>query len=216
MVEADSYFLELVRYIHLNPVRAGLISKPDGYAWSGHDVYLDRRQVSWLTTEWALSQWSKRIGTAQARYRQFVHEGMAEGRREDFHRGNQPGQLLGRDDFAKSLQRRGQKSRQSKISTQAILNSVMYVCDVSMHDLQSSRRVGGIASARAFAAYLVLESGEGTLTGLGELLNRDVSTLSNAASAVRIAVENDDMVRKTLNKIIKEAKLDDKTKRTKA
>ena len=37
MVEADSYFLELVRYIHLNPVRAGLISKPDGYAWSGRD-----------------------------------------------------------------------------------------------------------------------------------------------------------------------------------
>ena len=55
-----------------------------------------------------------------------------------------------------------------------------------------------------------------TLTGLGEMLNRDVSTLSNAASAVRTAVENDDMVRKTLNKIIKEAKLDDKTKRTKA
>ena len=86
-----------------------------------------------------------------------------------------------------------------------------------MHDLQSSRRVGGIASARAFAAYLVLESGEGTLTGLGEMLNRGVSTLSNAASAVRTAVENDDMVsEKILNKIIKEANLDDKTKRTKA
>ena len=48
------------------------------------------------------------------------------------------------------------------------------------------------------------------------MLNRDVSTLSNAASAMRTAAENDELVRKTLNKIIKEAKLDDKIKRTKA
>ena len=96
MVEADSYFLELVRYIHLNPVRAGLVRNPEDHFWSGHDAYLGRRHVAWLTTEWVLSQWGTRINAARARYRQFVREGVAEGRREDFHRGNQAGQLLGR------------------------------------------------------------------------------------------------------------------------
>ena len=64
--------------------------------------------------------------------------------------------------------------------------------------------------------FLVLENGEGALAGLGELLNRDVSTLSNAASTMRTAVEGDETVRKSLNKIIKKAKLNDETKRTKA
>jgi len=36
LCDADAYLLELVRYIHLNPVRAGLVEAPDGYSWSGH------------------------------------------------------------------------------------------------------------------------------------------------------------------------------------
>ena len=40
LVDADSYLLELVRYIHLNPVRTGLVKDPLDYPWSGHRAYL--------------------------------------------------------------------------------------------------------------------------------------------------------------------------------
>ena len=49
LVDADSYLLELVRYIHLNPVRAGLVKAPERYySWSGHRAYLGKVRLDWL------------------------------------------------------------------------------------------------------------------------------------------------------------------------
>lgn len=59
LVEQDSYLLELVRYIHLNPVRANLVTDPAEYRWSGHRAYLDEDRLPWLTTEWVLSQFGQ-------------------------------------------------------------------------------------------------------------------------------------------------------------
>jgi hypothetical protein len=42
LVDADSYLAELLRYIHLNPVRAGMVKSPEEYPWSGHRGYLIR------------------------------------------------------------------------------------------------------------------------------------------------------------------------------
>jgi REP element-mobilizing transposase RayT len=42
LVYADSYLAELPRYIHLNPVRAGMVKSPEEYPWSGHRGYLTR------------------------------------------------------------------------------------------------------------------------------------------------------------------------------
>lgn len=49
MVDAESYLLELVRYIHRNPVRAGLAGKVGQYAWSSHQGYLSQDEKwNWL------------------------------------------------------------------------------------------------------------------------------------------------------------------------
>ncbi|MCP4041099.1 MAG: hypothetical protein GY731_03955 [Gammaproteobacteria bacterium] len=45
LVDAEAYLLELVRYIHLNPVRAQLVNDPGAYAWSGHRGYLGREEI---------------------------------------------------------------------------------------------------------------------------------------------------------------------------
>jgi REP element-mobilizing transposase RayT len=58
LVDADSYLLELVRYIHLNSCRAGIVNDPKDYPWSGHRTYLGEEQLPWLTTDWILSQFS--------------------------------------------------------------------------------------------------------------------------------------------------------------
>lgn len=44
LVDVDHYFLELLRYIHLNPVRARIVTKSEDYRWSSHRVYLGRAQ----------------------------------------------------------------------------------------------------------------------------------------------------------------------------
>lgn len=100
LIDADSYLLELVRYIHLNPVRAGMVSEPTDYPWSGHHSYIGNEKLPWLTTEWVLSQFSAEILRARKGYYEFVLAGMSESRRGKFHSGTLEGRILGNDCFA--------------------------------------------------------------------------------------------------------------------
>ena len=73
LVDADSYLLQLVRYIHRNPLKAGLAGKLNSYAWSSHRGYLsDAKQWNWLYKDFILSQFSRDKTESQKRYNQFV------------------------------------------------------------------------------------------------------------------------------------------------
>ncbi|PKN17446.1 MAG: hypothetical protein CVU68_10440 [Deltaproteobacteria bacterium HGW-Deltaproteobacteria-3] len=75
LVEADEYALELSRYIHLNPVRAKMVSEPDNYRWSSFQDYVGKRNApEWLKTEFLLGYFGKPHSVAQKQYRQFVEE----------------------------------------------------------------------------------------------------------------------------------------------
>jgi hypothetical protein len=72
-VEADSYLLELVRYIHRNPLRAGLVDKLDGYSWSSHRGYVsDAQRWSWLHKGFVLSMLIGDRKRQRGLYRAFV------------------------------------------------------------------------------------------------------------------------------------------------
>ncbi|MBN4054312.1 hypothetical protein JYT87_01240 [Nitrospira defluvii] len=73
MVDADSYLLELVRYIHLNPVRAGRIKEIEKYKWSSHRAYLGEEEIPWLHSEWVLAQFAKRLNTSRRCYLFFIN-----------------------------------------------------------------------------------------------------------------------------------------------
>lgn len=77
LVEKDTYLLELSRYIHLNPLRAGVVKRPEDYQWSSYPTYLSTRpQAEWLCTSEILGQLSRQKEKARHRYRQFVEEGL--------------------------------------------------------------------------------------------------------------------------------------------
>jgi REP element-mobilizing transposase RayT len=99
LVEADSYLLELVRYVHLNPLRAGLVERPEDWAWSGHLAYLGRERLDWLTTDLVLGRFGGRLERARAGYAAFVREGLDEGHRPEFHTGTADARVLADDGF---------------------------------------------------------------------------------------------------------------------
>lgn len=77
LVEKDSYLLELSRYTVLNPVRAGLVTKPEHYPWSSYLATLGKAETPpWLTTTWLLSNFSKLQPDARNQYRRFVADGI--------------------------------------------------------------------------------------------------------------------------------------------
>jgi REP element-mobilizing transposase RayT len=69
LCDKDIYFLELVRYIHLNPVRAGMVRDPEKYSWTGHLSYMGKGKVDLLDKDLALSQFGKSKYLARRQYR---------------------------------------------------------------------------------------------------------------------------------------------------
>jgi putative transposase len=84
--DEDAYFQELVRYIHLNPVRAGLcadLTELGRYPWCGHSVIAGKVRYPWQDRQYVLSWFGERENDALAAYRRFVHGGVAQGRRPE-------------------------------------------------------------------------------------------------------------------------------------
>jgi REP element-mobilizing transposase RayT len=88
--EEEPYFLELVRYLHLNPLRAKVV--PDlrtlaRYPYSGHAALLGTWPRPWQETPEVLRRFSSQTGRARELYQAFVAEGVAQGRRPDLQGG---------------------------------------------------------------------------------------------------------------------------------
>jgi REP element-mobilizing transposase RayT len=86
LCEEDSYLLELVRYIHLNPVRAGQVLDVKAlhiYPRSGHSVLMGRRQYDWQDVDYVLGLFGKTRRTARKKYAEFVTKGIDQGHRSD-------------------------------------------------------------------------------------------------------------------------------------
>lgn len=84
--EEDAYLLELVRYIHLNPLRAGLVPsmrKLDTYKWSGHAAIMGNYLLPGQITDGVLLMFDEDRKVARKKYRDFVAEGVALGRRDE-------------------------------------------------------------------------------------------------------------------------------------
>ncbi len=79
LVEKESHLLELCRYVVLNPVRAGMVSKVDEWRWSSYKSTAYAGKVpEYLTIEWVLGQFAEQKNTARKRYREFVAEGLVD------------------------------------------------------------------------------------------------------------------------------------------
>ena len=75
LVEADAYLAQLSRYIHLNPVRARIVARPEGYAWSSYRSYIGSAQSPpWLKTSFILGGFRAEADGAKKRYRAFVED----------------------------------------------------------------------------------------------------------------------------------------------
>ena len=90
VVEEEQYFLELVRYLHLNPLRAGVVRDLralDRYPYTGHAALLGTVPHPWQATGEVLAQFAGKTRRARVQYRAFVGEGIPLGRRPELQGG---------------------------------------------------------------------------------------------------------------------------------
>lgn len=77
IVDKDAYLLPLSRYLHLNPVRANIVDKPELYRWSGYPGYIGKgRKYNWVEYTWILSCFGDDTARAMKRYKEYTEEAL--------------------------------------------------------------------------------------------------------------------------------------------
>ena len=201
-MDAETYLLELTRYIHLNAVRAGIVKEPEDYPWSGHRAYLGREEIPWLTRDWVLSQFSKRVSSARKAYWRFVQDGKKGNYQKEYHKGSETdSRILGDDHFIDRVLDREERRSKHRVSLDKIIREVCKSFSVKEEDFLVSGKDRSLSKARGMAAWLVMEYGVGTLGELSRRTGRDVTTLSSAAKRLQIRSKTDSHLAEKMRKL---------------
>jgi hypothetical protein len=179
LIDAEEYFLSVVRYIHQNPLGAGVVSDIDQYRWSSHWGYLNKKQCpDWLDRRSVMS----RFGGLKE-YQRFMHDEI-ERDIEGFYQGRYQKPVLGSKEFIGRVKERlGDKARveQEKpesqgifgVDLQAIVAATARQYGKEVEELKR-RKGGGENEARMVAIYLGRHLGGhkheeiGKMVGLGK------------------------------------------------
>ena len=183
LVDQDRYGLALVRYIHLNPVRARMVQKPGAYAYSSHRAYLAQEHLPWLSTDWVLGQFGARAGFARRAFARFIEQGKSEGHSDVYYGGQADSRVVGEEDFVKGVLK--SKVKSAKRPTLArIVTHVCKECALSKVALLAEGRRRAPAQARALVAWLAVKTKASSLAAVAEYLGRDISTVSHALACL--------------------------------
>ena len=190
LVDGDSYLLELLRYIHLNPVRAGIVETSEEYPWSSHRAYLGIEFLPWLTTERVMEQFGKSSVLARTAYQRFVRDGLGEPPSPDFCGGGEDTRLLGDDSFVeKCLSWSGDKP--CRVTVRKIIDEVCHAYTIDEASLTTSSQQRVVSEARAVVGWLARELGCATLTAVGKFVNRDVGSISSSVRRLSDRMQED-------------------------
>jgi putative transposase len=207
LIDAEEYFLSVVRYIHKNPLGTGVVSNIDRYRWSSHWGYLNKKQCAeWLDTRSVIS----RLGGLNA-YQRFMHEEIEE-EIEEFYHGLYQKPVLGSKEFIERVkQRLGDKARVEEEKPQSrrlfspgldeIVQATARGYEKTVEELKRRKR-GRENEARMVAIYLGRQLGGhrheeiGKTVGLGK-----ASSVSSAYLLMRERVAREKQLQQRVRKI---------------
>jgi putative transposase len=189
--EKDEYLLTLVRYIHLNPVRAKLVQKLDDYPYCGHREYCGARVSEVVEPSRVLDMLGGR-----AAYRRFVQDGLKEGHREDYYDVIDQ-RFLGEEGFVEKLKVQAEEEPKTSRLTKPL--SVAFRIAARELELEPAVLSGAdrgwqTSRCRALVAYVLIRRLGYKLNDVAKCLGRDTATVSSFVSRYsdRIA-ENEEL-----------------------
>jgi REP element-mobilizing transposase RayT len=188
LVQQDPYLLEVVRYIHLNPIRASIVASLGDYPWSSHHAYTGQRRPAWLTTDFVLNCFDVTLSGARAAYLRFVHADEPPSSLRGLEQLGQispsDDQLIGDDAWkAETLDRRT-SSRPAR-SLDELVKDVCEKRGVTEDQLRSRSRKRRFSAIRAEIALVAVDEGIATMTEVARRFGRAHSGLSRTVNRLR-------------------------------
>ena len=207
LVDEDSYALVLSAYIHLNPLRAGVVRHLEEYQWSSFLDYIGTREavIERLDVSFILNQFGNNLAQAQERYKGFVMDNMEmENPLKDAFKGI----AVGTEAFIEKVKEKmksigkNREIRETKFleahSAEGIIRELSRCFGIEKQDIFSKKR-GNIY--RQMALYLIKRYTPLSLKEIGNLFNMDYTAVSYAAKRFEERFKEDKRVLEMLNKI---------------
>jgi REP element-mobilizing transposase RayT len=192
LVDDNSFLLDLVRYIHLNPTRSGLGLDPKSYPWSSQKAYCGLEKIGWLTIEPVLTRFDSHERIAINRYQRFVVDALREGHRPEFQKGSGTDvRVLGNDNFVARVHQLVPDSTGPRPDLATVVDLIAEEYALNSEQLSAPGKERLAAEARAVAALISFEEKISTLSELGAQLNRAAATLSSAVTRLKKRMKND-------------------------
>jgi len=204
IVEEDSYFLELTRYIHLNPVRANMVKLPEGYKWTSYSGYIGREKNKYIDKQ----EIEKIMDLGNKEYKKFVMAGIGKDINpfEDVYGGI----ILGRTGFIKMRlndikeyveghEFAHRKELGYNINCKEVLSLIEKRYGKNLNDLRKRTRC---TKERNIAIYLMRELSGLSNREIGELLDIKFSAVSKAAIGLERDMQEDTRLREEVLRLI--------------
>jgi REP element-mobilizing transposase RayT len=210
LVDAENYLLELVRYIHRNPVGAGIVRRPEEYRWSSHQGYLSESDNwQWLYKEFILGMLDEKKAGQRKAFLDFIGQSDSEEIQEFYKKKNLPS-FLGSNEFIEKIKTKYYKIKKHKEVPQSknlepaikdILKIVSVAYKVDEERLLKMRR-GFNNEARNVAVYLSRLNTGKKLDEIGAAFNiENYSTVSSIIVNMRKRSNVDKVLAKRLRQI---------------
>lgn len=203
LCDRDSYLMELIRYLHLNPVRAKMVEDPQRYKWSSHGKYLQGKSDGAVAVEKGLRLWGSERRAAIGAYERFIRDGMAQGHREDYYEVKEQ-RYLGEDEFVEGVEKvlkQEPETRPVKITMADVAKAIARGSGHGIGMMLGQGRGRAASRLRAQAAYVAREVGGLRLTEAAKYLKRDPSTVSLAVTRLEEQMQSDPKLRQRLEDV---------------
>ena len=186
LCQKDAYLLELVRYIHLNPVRSKLVWSCEKYPYSSERAYRAGKSSAIVDPGPVL----KRMG-GKPGYRRFVQEGLGEGHREEYYEVEDQ-RFLGRGEFGERLRREFEEEERpnKKRSMAGVVTEMAQALRVSPAVLRVRNRARVVSRQRTMVAYVLVRRGGFSVKEVAEYFGRDSTTISSLVSRYEQKMQN--------------------------
>lgn len=198
LVEADEYAVELSRYIHLNPVKVGIVATPEAYEWSSYRYYIGMAEApAWLKTSFILGGFAGK--DAKKKYRQFVNDSLKQ-ETESPWKGVFASTILGSSDFVQQITQAHLAEMAEDRNLPAIrklnrpaMEEIIRIVDIQIKDdARLSKKV---------AIYFCHKYSGARLREIGERFGLSDAAVSQVSKRLRGTSESDMALRKLLNRV---------------
>ena len=201
--EKDEYLLELVRYIHLNPVRAGIVQRPERYRYSGHRSCLEGKSTEAIDPTKVL----KVLGGRRV-YERFVLDGLGAGHKEEYYDVDDQ-RFLGPEGFGDGIQETldtWQRTK-SKMPIGLVIEEFAKRLGVSHEALRSADRTWNVSKARTMIAYVLTRRLGYKLGEVAAYFGRDAATEGSLVGRLSEQIESEGKLQQRVDRLAKIVKI---------